>query len=480
MKVLFATSELYPLVKTGGLADVSYSLPQAMQQLQQDVTLILPGYRSVTQALGEPVRRYALQDDFLHPDLSICEYRDSRLGMRLLLVESKTLFDRDGGPYESPLGEPWHDNPERFAQFCRAVVCLLSGGCAQFSDRFDVVHCNDWQTGFVPAFVRYLDLPVRTVFTIHNLAYQGVFDREVFQRLYLPESWWHMDSVEFYGNFSFLKAGIVYSDWVTTVSPTYADEILREPAACGMGGLLQHHQSKLVGILNGADYEVWDPATDPSIVFPFDAEHLDEKLNNKMDLQHHMGLRLSKSAPLVGVVSRLVEQKGIDWILDAMDALQGEKVQWIILGSGKRQFEQQLLAMAEASPKTIAVVLGYDEVLAHRIEAACDLFAMPSRYEPCGLNQIYSLRYGTLPIVRRTGGLADTVVDASEEALRQGTATGFTFEQPEADAFIEAVSRAMGMYSKRKTWRKMQVTAMAQCFDWRHSAQAYLELYEQE
>ena len=479
MNILFVTSEVFPLIKTGGLADVSYSLPKALEQLGHRVTVMLPGYRSVKNKLGEPDNRYILQDGFLRQDIVLSEFRTSPLGLPLILVESESLFDRDGGPYERGNGEAWADNADRFAQFCRAAVSWLTNTDAE-RESYDVVHCNDWQTGLIPALLSLHSLPIKTVYTIHNLAYQGVFDRNTFQQLQLPESWWHMDALEFYGNLSFLKAGIVYSDWGTTVSPTYADEILREPAACGMAGLLQHYQRKLVGILNGADYEVWDPKTDPHILFHYDSQDLEQKQKNKLDLQHISGLRLSKSAPLIGLVSRLVEQKGIDWVLAAIEATLGEKVQWVILGNGTPIYEQQLLALAEAHPKTISVTIGYDEALAHRIEAGSDLFAMPSRYEPCGLNQIYSLRYGTLPIVRRTGGLADTVVDVDDASLAQGTATGFVFDEPDAEAFVTTVLRATGMYSKRKTWERIQQTAMAQCFDWQHSAQSYLELYEQE
>lgn len=479
MNILFVTSEVFPLIKTGGLADVSYSLPRALAELGHQVEVALPGYRSVKDKLGTPDSRHVPQDAFLRQDIVLSRYQNSPLGLPLMLVESDSLFDRDGGPYERTGGEPWPDNADRFAQFCRAVVSWITQAQAQ-STGYDVVHCNDWQTGLISAFLSLQQLPIKSLYTIHNLAYQGVFDPVAFQQLQLPAFWWQMDALEFYGNFSFLKAGIVFSDWVTTVSPTYADEILREPAACGMGGLLQHHQQKLVGILNGADYEVWDPKTDAHILFHYDAQDLEPKMKGKMDLQHISGLRLSKSAPLIGLVSRLVEQKGIDWVVSAIEATLSEKVQWVILGSGSAYYEQRLLELAAANPKTISVTIGYDEELAHRIEAGSDLFAMPSRYEPCGLNQIYSLRYGTLPIVRRTGGLADTVVDVNDASLEQGTATGFVFDEPDADAFTATVQRAIGLYSKRKTWQRIQRTAMDQCFDWQHSAQAYIELYEQE
>lgn len=480
MNILFATSEVFPLIKTGGLGDVSHSLPMALQAMGHQVALILPGYRSVKQKLGQADSYFRLQDDFLRNDVTLSLYQNSVLGMPLYLVESPSLYDRNGGPYESDSGSDWEDNADRFTQYCRAVVCLLNGGAEDLSVCFDVVHCNDWQTGLIPAFLSRLQLPVKSVFTIHNLAYQGVFDHATFKHLKLPADWWHMESLEFYGNFSFLKAGIVYSDWVTTVSPTYAREIMTEPAACGLGGLLLHNRHKIIGILNGVDYEVWNPATDPHVRFHFDKHSLPEKINNKLDIQRDSGLRLSKSTPLIGVVSRLVEQKGIDWIVSAMAATLGEKVQWIILGAGAPYYEKSLQELAQVNPKTIAVEIGYDEALAHRIEASCDLFAMPSRYEPCGLNQIYSLRYGSLPIVRRTGGLADTVVDANELALTQGTATGFCFEESSANALIGTVRRAIGLYSRRKTWESMQRNAMEQRFDWQHSAQAYLELYEQE
>ncbi|RLU01532.1 glycogen synthase GlgA [Ketobacter sp.] len=479
MNILFVCSEVFPLIKTGGLADVSYSLPRALADLGHQVTVVLPGYRSVRARLGEPDQRRSLPDDFLRSDIRVAEYASSPVGVPLLLVESDSLFDRDGGPYERSSGDPWPDNADRFAQFCRAVVSWVVAA-EQAGAGYQVVHCNDWQTGLIPALLSLHESAVKTLFTIHNLAYQGVFDYATFQHLQLPDTWWHLDALEFYGNLSFLKAGIVFADWVTTVSPTYADEILREPAACGMGGLLQHHQNKLVGILNGADYEIWNPQTDDHILFHFDRDSLEQKLKNKLDLQRISGLRLSKSAPLIGLVSRLVEQKGIDWVVSAMTATQEHKVQWVILGSGTPHYEQQLLELAQANPKTVSVTIGYDEELAHRIEAGSDLFAMPSRYEPCGLNQIYSLRYGTLPIVRRTGGLADTVVNVDELSLEQGTATGFVFEEPAAAAFTDTVLRAIAMYSRRKTWQRIQQTAMAQCFDWQHSAQSYLELYQQD
>ncbi|HVK98203.1 MAG TPA: glycogen synthase GlgA [Dongiaceae bacterium] len=479
MNLLFACSELFPLIKTGGLADVSQSLPLALHQAGVDVTLILPAYRSVLAQLPPPLALYEVDDPFLPARTRLLEQRFPGTDIRLLLVQPGDLFDRDGGPYSDEQGLDWPDNGGRFAAFSRAVVALLAGRCQPLLPVFDVVHCNDWQTGLVPALVALERLPVRTLFTIHNLAYQGIFPRTEFDALALPAHWWHYDALEFYGNCSFLKAGIVFADVVTTVSPTYAKEILQEPLACGMSGLLQYHRHKLHGILNGADYALWNPASDSHLRFRYDADNLPEKLHNKLDLQRQLGLRLGQSIPLLGVVSRLVHQKGADWIIEAMRQLNDDRLQWVVLGTGDRAIERELQTLALAAPKRISVNIGYDETLAHRIEAAADVFVMPSRYEPCGLNQIYSLRYGTLPLVRATGGLADTVVDISDESLRQGHATGFVYQGDTTADLVQCIRRATGFFTRRKTWEKLQRAAMAQHFDWRQSAQAYLALYQQ-
>lgn len=479
MNVLFATSELFPLIKTGGLADVSHSLVNALAQAGVDVTLILPGYRSVREKLPAPSASYRFDDAFLPQDLVVLEYTLPDHGVRLLLVDCPDLFDRAGGPYADGKGNDWPDNALRFGIFCRAITALLAGRCT-LGDRFDVVHCNDWQTGLVPALVQYEALPVRSILTIHNLAYQGIYTRSEFDELSLPDQWWAFDKAEFFGNFSFLKTGIVYADSITTVSPTYASEILQEPLACGMSGLLQYHRGKLHGILNGADYAVWNPAADTLIRFHYDADNLAEKLHNKLDLQRSFGLQLGKSIPLIGLVSRLVHQKGVDWVIDVMTRMATDKVQWVVLGAGDKAFEQQLLELARLHPRQIAVTIGYDEALAHRIEAGADLFVMPSRYEPCGLNQIYSLRYGTLPIVRATGGLADTVTDTQADTLKAGTATGFVYAGETADDLEQCVRRAIGYFGKRKLWEGVQRNAMARQFDWQASASAYIALYHQQ
>lgn len=479
MNVLFASSELFPLVKTGGLADVSRALAEALRQAAIGIDVILPGYRSVREKLAAPTASYRFDDAFLPQNMVVLEFMLPDTGLRLLLLDCPDLFDRGGGPYADQSGIDWPDNAARFGLFCRAIVALLAGR-STLKKRYDVVHCNDWQTGLVPAFVQHESLPVKAVMTIHNLAYQGIFARAEFDALYLPDAWWAYDKLEFFGNFSFLKAGIVYADHVTTVSPSYAREILEEPEACGMAALLQYHRGKLTGILNGADYDVWNPAHDPLIRFPYDADNMAEKLHNKLDLQRSQGLQLGKSIPLIGLVSRLVHQKGIDWVADVMERMADEKVQWVVLGTGEKTMERRLQALALRFPKKIAVTIGYDEALAHRIEAGSDLFVMASRYEPCGLNQIYSLRYGTLPVVRATGGLADTVVDASDGNIGNGTATGFSYRGDNAEDLEQCIRRAVACFSQRTVWETLQRNAMAQRFDWQASAQQYIQLYRQD
>lgn len=478
MKILFATSELFPLIKTGGLADVSRSLTTALQREGMEVDLILPAYRSVWAKLPDPVAVYHFTDAFLPPGVMLLEHHLPDTGQRLLLVHCPSLFDRDGGPYGDDQGHDWGDNAQRFAVFCRAIVALLAGRC-QLAAGYSLVHCNDWQAGLVPALLKHEGLPVGSLLTIHNLAYQGNFSRTAFETLMLPAHWWAYDKLEFYGRFSFLKAGIVFADRITTVSPTYGREILQEPLGCGMSGLLQYHQNKLCGILNGADYDIWNPASDPLIRFPYDADSLAGKVLNKLDLQRSLGLTPDVHIPLVGLVSRLVHQKGVDWIAEVMASMRTENLQWVILGSGDKTLEDRLLALATDHPASISVTIGYDETLAHRIEAGSDLFAMPSRYEPCGLNQIYSLRYGTLPVVRATGGLVDTVTDTTPATLRDGSATGFSYHGDSARELEQCVRRALSYFPQSTVWETLQRTAMAQRFDWKLSAQHYIQLYRE-
>lgn len=477
MRVLFASSEVYPLIKTGGLADVSASLPVALSSLGVDVRIILPGYREVLAALphAEPLCEFDVFS--FNKPIRLLSANLPHSSVPVFIVEAAELFERDGGPYQDKFKQDWHDNAYRFAVFNRVVAMVALGqGCLTW--QADVVHCSDWQTGLVAGFLKLQPSHPGTVFTIHNMAYQGVFNYQTFTGLMLPKEWFDVELLEFYGQFSFLKGGIVFSDYVTTVSPHYAHEILTPEYGCQLDGLLRFHKEKLLGILNGIDYSEWDPATDSYLPVKFSAKNLDKKKDNKLALQKELGLPESKSVPLIANIGRMVEQKGVDLLLAALREILTQPVQCVILGSGEAHFEKAFSDLAAEFPDKLRVSIGYNESLAHKIEAAADIFVMPSRYEPCGLNQIYSLRYGTLPVVRYTGGLADTVVDASPEAIEKQTATGFVFYNAEPSALTSCLQRAITCYADTKLWKQMQKTAMARDFSWEHSAQQYLGLYQ--
>jgi starch synthase len=476
-KILFATSEAYPLIKTGGLGDISNALPSALKALGFDIRLVLPAYRSTLTRAGRIERVRELSLTVKGERIRLFEGALDSTALKCYLVDAPRLFDRPGGPYAGPDGQDWPDNAERFAAFARAVVELAQDRAgSQWQP--ELIHCNDWQTGLIPPLLaRGSSMRPASVFTIHNLAYQGLFDWHTFADLGLPPDLWHPEAMEFYGQFSFIKGGLVFSDVLTTVSPTYALEIQTPQSGYGLEGLLRHRARDLIGILNGIDYSVWDPGRDPYIAERYDPEDLAKRSINKRDLQHYFKLRTDPDALLMGSVGRLVEQKGIDLILRAFPSLGRAKVQLAVLGSGDKALAEALKSLAGDDPGRIGVHIGYDEALAHRIIAGADVFLMPSRYEPCGLNQMYSLRYGTIPIVRSTGGLADTVVDTTPETLQAGSATGFTFKEPTPAALASAIRRAVFCYHDPKTWSRIQRVGMAQDFSWERSARAYAEVY---
>jgi len=479
MKILFAASEAHPIVKTGGLGDVAASLPAALKKLRHDVRLILPAYRQTLER-GKDLRLVALLHDVpgYPAPVRLLQGRLPDSEVPLFLVDAPALFDRTGGPYLSVSGNDWPDNAERFAVFCRAVVEIAQNR-AGLAWRPDVVHCNDWQTGLIPALLALELAPPATVFTIHNLAYRGLFPAETFLKLDLPKELWTDQGLEFHKGLAFIKGGLAFADWLTTVSPTYAREIRTHEYGWWLEGLLEHRADRLLGILNGADYDTWDPLNDPLIEANYGPKDLGGKAKNKAALQRRFGLAEDPDVPLIGQVGRLVDQKGIDLLVHALPQLLQHPLQIVILGTGEQWYEDALIQAAADHPGQIAVHIGYDEQLAHLVEAGADIFVMPSRFEPCGLNQIYSLRYGTVPIVRRTGGLADTVVDATEENLAAGEATGFVFDTPAAPALAAAVERALTLYGDREQWRRLLLAGMRQDFSWKRSAKQYLALYEQ-
>ncbi|MGB1090815.1 MAG: glycogen synthase GlgA [Oceanobacter sp.] len=487
MNILFATSEVHPIIKTGGLADVSGGLPNAYAELGHDVRLVLPGYQVVWEKLNDVhiVVEFDLYVSGRHHPVVIKQARCTGLNVLLWVVDIPDLYDRPGNPYLDDNGGDWWDNGERFGLFSR-IVAELAMDVHGIGWRADLVQANDWQTGLVPAYLgEYSDSRPATIFTIHNMAYQGNFPHSLYQFLELPWHWWRSEGgLEFHGQMSMLKAGIEMADWVTTVSPTYAEEITRPEFAYGLEGVLARRkdQGRLVGVLNGIEASVWNPAKDPLIAKNYSAEQdcASGKAENKQALLNFFGLHESEidlDLPVVGLVGRLVWQKGIDLVLDLIPSLvEQTNVQFVILGSGDRVHHESLQQLAIRYPKRVLVHLGYSERLAHLVEAGSDMFLMPSRFEPCGLNQIYSLLYGTPPIVHCTGGLADTVVNATEENLASGAATGFVFYDPSHHALESTVKHALYLYGRKSSWQKLQKQGMQQAFGWTESAHRYLAL----
>lgn len=487
MKILFATSEVHPLIKTGGLADVSGSLPNAYATLNHKVRIVIPGYQSI----WDKVKKVKKIAQFQTPgclgmhEVTIKQARADGLEVPLWIVDIPTLFDRPGNPYLAEDGADWWDNGERFAVFSR-VAAQLALDEHGLGWKADLVQANDWQTGLVPAFLSEASEPPDTIFTIHNMAYKGLFPHSLFELLNLPGHWWNPEGgVEFYGHMSMLKAGIEKAEWVTTVSPSYAHEITYPEFAYGLEGVLirREQQGRLKGIINGIDGNIWNPKSDPYIArnYTFEKGRVAAKKINKKALLELWGwdeAKASTEAPVLGLVGRLVWQKGIDLVIELIpELIEQTDAIFVIVGTGDQAFREQLEALSSTYPDRVLIFIGYSEELAHRVEAGADMFLMPSRFEPCGLNQLYSLVYGTPPIVHSTGGLADTVINASEKNLQAGTATGFMFFDPSIHAFKSTVLHALYLYSKKRTWQKLQKQGMTQNFSWSESAKHYLELF---
>jgi len=473
-KILFVSSEVYPLIKTGGLADVCSSLPKALTELGQDIRIIIPNYPSL-KTVGDVHFLCSLRIDN-HP-INILETAIPDSPVIAWLVDCPELFNTTGNPYLDEQGLPWANNAERFALFCRVAVEVAMDKVNR-NWKPDIVHCNDWQSGLVPALLSMEADRPKTVFTIHNMAYQGLFPVQSVYALNLPGQLWNPNGLEFFGMLSFIKGGIAYSDRITTVSPTYALEIQSPAFGYGLEGLLAYRSHNLVGIINGIDMDEWNPETDPHIHQRYSVESLPEKQHNKAELQRRVNLPVNDHVPLFGLISRLVEQKGIDMIIECLPEMMTLPMQLVLLGNGDKVYEQRLQNLARLYPDKIVIIIDYNESLAHLIEAGSDVFLMPSRFEPCGLNQMYSQRYGTIPIVRKTGGLADTVVDALPESLANHSATGIVFQEAHAGALLEAIKRALLLYSNHAAWQQMQTNAMRKDFSWHRSAEQYLALYD--
>ena len=471
-RILFVASEVYPLAKTGGLADVCGALPAMLANLGADIRVMLPGY---PQALDMVRDKRELALDL--PEGRLIAGRFPNSDLPVLLFDCPALFGRKGGLYQDADGNDWQDNDRRFGMFCRAALAVATGRTA-LPWRPQLVHANDWHTGLIPALLRCSGRTApKTIFTIHNLAFQGNFPLTAFPGLGLPPEALSPEGVEFYDHVSFLKAGLLYSDRLTTVSPTYAREILTPEHGCGFDGLLRARAEQLTGILNGIDYNVWDPASDADLPCRYSVESLDGKAACKNALREEMGLPNNNSeAPLIIYSNRLTHQKMADVVLEAIPALVANGCQLAVQGEGDRGLEQSFLAAARAHPRNIAVRVGYAEPLAHRMHAGADLSLTPSRFEPCGLTTMYAMRYGALPVTRPVGGLKDTVDDADASG-NAGEGSGFVFGDATAEELARCVDRATDWYTKRDNWDALQRRAMRRDFGWERSAQQYLALY---
>jgi starch synthase len=470
-----ASSEVVPFAKTGGLGDVVGALSGALARLGIEVAVVLPAYKSILESA------FSLQETGMEVEAEIADRRvrgvvlktalDGEVAAYLIRADQyflrTELYGTAQGDYE--------DNAERFVFFSKAALDL-----AQKTSPWDVIHCHDWQTALIPALKKIRPElwpeinPSRTVLTIHNLAYQGSFPSSFWPLLNLDTSYFSSRHLEFYGNFNCLKGGIFFADALTTVSRKYSKEILESEYGAGLEGVLRDRRRDLYGILNGVDTREWNPKSDPNIKKNYDAANPRGKESCKKDLQETFHLPADASIPLIGMVTRLAEQKGLDILADAMEALMQLDLQLVLLGAGEQRYHDLLTSLAAKHPKKLGVKIAFDDALAHKIEAGADLFLMPSRYEPCGLNQIYSLAYGTLPVVRATGGLDDTIEDYNPST---GIGTGFKFAAYSAPALVEAVKRALSVYARKEIWRKITARAMAADFSWEKSAGEYLALY---
>ena len=474
MRVLYVTSEVFPYAKTGGLADVSAALPVALKELGIDIRVLVPGYQQALERVREIEQVIHLGDPLGCGEVRLLETHLCHSDVPVWLVDCPKLYQRAGGLYQSETGSDWPDNGLRFA-----LLNHVAAGIANEPGRAwrpDLIHCNDWHAALVPLLLSAGRQPrPATLLTIHNLAYQGVFAAEELPRLDLPPSAYEV--MEFYGKISFLKAGISLADAITTVSPNYAGEILTSEYGCGLEGLLQQRASVLTGILNGVDYRIWDPSTDPHLVCNYSNRSFAAKADCKRAVQAELGLQSAPNVPLLAFMSRLVHQKMPDVVLETLPPLIEQGMQFVLVAEGDTDYQAKFRELADAFPGQVAVKIGYEEALGHRVLSGADMLLHPSRFEPCGLVPIYALRYGTIPLVRRSGGMADTVIDASPEAIREGTATGFSFETPSAEELTACIRRAVSLYAQPIAWRRVQSAAMRQDFSWQRSAAAYGDLY---
>ena len=475
LPVLSVASEIYPLIKTGGLADVTGALPKALKLEGIEARTVVPGYPDVLNELEEADEVLRFPNFYGGPARVLSSSMAER---DLFILDAPHLFARPGNPYVAPDGADWPDNAIRFAALGRTAAEIGEGAIPAFVPH--VVHAHDWQAALTHAFLHYSERPrPGTIMTVHNLAYQGKFPREMLSEIGLPPESFTIDGVEYFGGIGFLKAGLQFSDRITTVSPTYAVEIQEPDAGMGLDGLLRARSAVLSGILNGIDISVWNPGTDPRIASPFSVNTLADRAANKTALQRRFDLPLAPDAFLLGVISRLSWQKGLDLLLESLPLALGRGVQLVLLGNGDRDLEAGYSAAAKSYPDQIGVLIGYDESLAHLIQAGADALVVPSRFEPCGLTQLCALRYGAIPIVSRVGGLADTVIDANETTILADVATGIQFGPVTTENLAGAIRRAKGLFHDKPAWQRIQKNGMSVDVSWHNRARHYADLYRQ-
>lgn len=475
MRVLSVASEIYPLVKTGGLADVAGALPAALAAKGVAMRTLVPGYPSVLEKLErrEAVHRFTNlfggPADLLSADAA---------GLDLLVIDAPHLYARAGNPYVDRSGRDWPDNAQRFAALSRVAADIGGGLLARY--RPQIIHAHDWQAALVPAYLHY-DGGKRpgTVLTVHNLAFQGQFPAAMLATLKLPARALALEGVEYFGGVGFLKGGLRFADRITTVSPTYAEEIRTPEGGMALDGLLRLRSDVVSGILNGIDERVWDPSKDPHLPAPYSVTHLSRRARNNQALKERFGIASDSGAMLLGVISRLSEQKGLDLLVAALPRLLSLGADLIVVGTGDATLERAFRAAAAASPGRVGIFIGYDEATAHLVQGGADAILVPSRFEPCGLTQLCGLRYGAVPIVSRVGGLNDTIIDANEMALSAGIATGFQFAPVTREAFEHALTRAASVWREKKAWRRLQTNGMAMEVGWDRAATQYARLYRE-
>ncbi|MCX8021537.1 MAG: glycogen synthase GlgA [Syntrophorhabdaceae bacterium] len=476
MKILIASPEVFPFIKTGGLADVTGSLPKALLKLGIDARVILPKHKGIEEQ-GFKIKyknmKYScpMSQGYVEGEIVETEHE----GLIAYLVEKDEYFYRDY-LYNTPDGD-YLDNAERFIFFSKSILEAIK--VTGFVP--DVLHCNDWETALAPLFLKTLYREdqvlkkVATLFTIHNLGYQGIFWQYDMHLLNIGWEYFTPDYIEFFGNINFLKAGLVFSDIINTVSKKYSLEIQTPEYGQGLDGVLRARKDDLYGIVNGVDYNEWNPENDPYIPVNYSRDTVEKKVKNKLVLQETFNLPVSENIPVIGTISRLADQKGFDIIASSLEDMFSSGVQYIVLGTGERRYHEMLSEIAKKFPRSFGIKIAYDNKLAHLIEAGSDIFLMPSKYEPCGLNQLYSLRYGTVPVVRGVGGLEDTIVDYTRDPI---DGTGFKFYEYSAEAMLDAVKRALNTYEDKERWANLVKRCMAEDFSWERSALEYIELYK--